>query len=239
MNEPSLGVPNRLRAVASLPQIPHPSQDTLDALKAAASAAGQSRDEATVRNSATYAIGTLERRTRDKDAALAGRARDDIREKLKSKNPAEVAAALSAIGNSGDRELMTDLRPHLSDTDVAIRRQAITALGSMPVDSDANAFGATFDAQSAPRLRALTAAEFADQARFSGTDPPAPVVADALSRLGKEPDASVRVQLIQLLGLVADTNANVRKALAGQYGAESDPSVQAAIGQFVSAGDLP
>jgi hypothetical protein len=239
MNEGRMTVPNRLRAVAALPQVPHPTVDTLVALETMSDSTSRARDEETVRSSATFAIGTLERATRDKDSVLSSRARDEIRAKMRSRDPDALTAALGAIGNTGDKDLLTDVKPHLADADVSVRRQAIEALGSMPPDSDADAFAPTFDAQSAPRLRGLTAQEFADQARLAGTPPPDAVVTAAIARLGKETDPTVRLQLVQLLGLAASSRSDVRAALSAQFGTETDPGVQSAIGEFVSGGDLP
>jgi hypothetical protein len=241
MNEDAMGVANRLRAVSALPDVPHPTHATLDALQAASVRTGptESSDDRTVRISATYAIGTLEKRARGRDVALAEEARDAIRAKLKTATKDDLGAALSAVGNSGDGELLADLEPHLASTDPLERREAIQALAAMPPDRDADEFAPTFDGESSPKLRAMLADGYAAQSRAAGVAPPDAVVSAAMTRLGTEGDPGVRVKLIDLLGLAAGARPDVRAALAAQFAAESDPRIQVAIGKYVPAEQLP
>ncbi len=232
---------NRARAAAALPDVPHPSRAALAALAdTARTAKAETKDETRlVRNSAVYALGTLEGRTRTKDTALADEALAEIRKRLgKVESVSDLAATLDAIGNSGNQDFIADLRPHLDAKDALVRTHAIQAMGHMDPEANKTAFRELIDGEQDPRVRGVIARTYADQARRADSLPPREVVQGALSVLGQEPDPRVRGQLIELIGPACASDPSAMQALAAQFKRETDPTLLKAIGRYVPADKL-
>jgi hypothetical protein len=232
---------NRARAAAALPDIPNPSHKTLEALtKTAREGLAENKDETQmVRNSATYALGALEQRTRVKDPALAKQALKELRGQLaKTKSPNELAAALDAVGNSGNAALISDLKPHLEAADALVRTHAIEAMANMDPQANKAEFKSLFAGEQDERIRGAIARTYADQARHADSVAPSEVVKSALDVLTTEPDARVRGLLIELVGPAAARDPRTMQALAEQFRRESDPILLRQIGRYVPADKL-
>lgn len=232
---------NRARAAAALPDIPNPSTKTVAALSSTArEALAESKDETQlVRNSASYALGALEQRTRTKDPLLAKQALKELRGQLGRVNsPNELAAALDAIGNSGNPALITDLKPHLAAKDTLVRTHAIEAMGHMDPETNKGVFRQLIEGEQDARVRSAIAKTYADQARRAEGVAPSEVVKGALDVLVREPDPQVRALLIDLVGPAAAKDPRAMQALAEQFRRESDPILLRQIGRYVPADKL-
>jgi HEAT repeat protein len=232
---------NRSRAAAALPDIPRPEPRTLDALRETArTAVAESPDETRlVRNSATFAIGTLEKRTRVAYPALAKQAVAELRSSLGSAQGDQAqAVALDAIGNSGNPELLTDVKPLLAAPEGLVRAHAVEAMGHMPPEANQDMFGPLIESEQDPRIRGTIAATFADQAKRADQPPPPIVIGSAIQQLGREQDPRVRGLLIDLIGPACAKDPQAMQALSSQFKRESDPMLLKLIGKWVPAGQL-
>jgi hypothetical protein len=232
---------NRARAAAALPDIPTPSQQTLTALATTArEAQAETKDDTQlVRNSATYAMGALEQRTRDKNPELAKQTVNEIRGQLGQVNsPSALTAALDAIGNSGNPDFIQDLKPHLDAKEPLIRAHAIEAMGHMDPQTNKDVFRELIDGEQDPRIRGSIARTYADQARRADSLPPPEVVRGALDVLVSEPDPGVRGLLIELVGSSCASDPSAMQALAAQFKRENDPMLLKLIGRYVPADKL-
>jgi hypothetical protein len=232
---------NRARAAAALPDVPNPSEGTLAALATTArEALAETKDETRlVRNSATYALGALELRTRSKNPELAKHALGEIRGQLeKVQSPNELAAALDAVANSGNSAFIADLKPHLDAKDALVRAHAIEAMGHMDPEANKSVFRGLIDAEQDPRIRGTIAQTYADQARRADSLAPSEVVRGALDVLVREPDPRVRGLLIDLVGPSCASDPRTMQALAEQFKRENDPLLLRQIGRYVPADKL-
>lgn len=234
-------VRNRARAAAALPDVPNPSPATLAALtETAREAQAQTKDETRlVRNSAVYALGALEGRTRSKNTLLADQTLATIRARLgKVESPSDLTATLDAIGNSGNSAFISDLKPHLEAQDALVRTHAIQAMGHMDPEANKSVFRELIDGEQDPKIRGAIAQTYADQARRADTVAPPEVVQGALAVLGREPDPRVRGQLIDLIGPSCASDPQAMQALAAQFKQETEPMLMKAIGRYVPANKL-
>ena len=232
---------NRARAAAALPDIPNPSRDTLLALaKTARDAQAETKGETRlVRNSATYALGALEQRTRAKNPELASQTLVEIRGQLeKVRGPSELTATLDAIGNSGNPAFIQDLKPHLEAKDALVRAHAIEAMGHMDPQANKGVFRDLIEGEQDPQIRSSIARTYADQARRADSLPPPEVVHGALDVLVLEPDPQVRGLLIDLIGPACASDPQAMQALAAQFKRESVPMLLRLIGRYVPADKL-
>lgn len=232
---------NRSRAAAALPDIPKPEPRTLDALRETArTAVAESPDETRlVRNSASFAIGTLERRTRVSYPALAKQAVAEMRSSLSTARGDQAqAVALDAIANSGNAELLTDVKPLLAAPEGLVRAHAIEAMGSMPPEANQDMFGPLIANEQDPRIRGTIAATYADQAKRADQPPPPLVVNGAIGQLGREQDPRVRGLLIDLIGPACAKSPQAMQALSNQFKHETDPMLLKLIGKWVPADQL-
>ena len=232
---------NRSRAAAALPDVPNPSPATLTALaETAREAQAETKDETRlVRNSAVYALGALEGRTRSKNTALADQTLATIRARLgKVESPSDLTATLDAIGNSGNADFIPDLKPHLEARDALVRTHAIQAMGHMDPEANKTVFRQLIVGEQDPKIRGAIAQTYADQARRADTVAPPEVVQGALAVLGREPDPRVRGQLIDLIGPACASDPQAMQALAAQFKQETEPMLMKAIGRYVPANKL-
>lgn len=243
LDDSTLQPANRMRAAAALPDIAHPDADTLAALNKLVNEGSRLKDVSDAQrleNAATFAIGTLERRQREKNPALATQARESIREHLREakKDPIKITAALDAIHNSGHPSFIPDLQPHFASDKTMVRKHAYEALKRMPVESTAPLFESLLGKESDPQQRAVLAVSFADQAREARVAPPQSVWNPAASKLSDERNALVRASYVHLIGMAAESSEGAVTALAEQYHKESDPRMLQAIGRYVPGDKL-
>lgn len=232
---------NRARAAAALPDVKNPSHETLAALASTArEAVAETKDETRlVRNSATYALGALEERTRGKNAGLSNEAVTEIRSRLdEAGDSSDLAATLDAIGNSGNSAFIEDLKPHLGAKDTLVRSHAIQAMGNMDPNTTKAEFRGLMSGEEDPSIRGTIARTYADQARHADSLAPTEVVHAAVDVLAQEADPRVRGQLIDLIGPSSASDPRVMQALARQFKHESDPVLMRAIGRYVPADKL-
>jgi HEAT repeat protein len=232
---------NRARAAAALPDIREPTVDTLQALsQTARGAVGESPDDTRlVRNAAGYAIGTLERRTRETNPALAERARSELQSSLsQARDVQQQAAALDAIANSGNNGLLRDVRPHLASQESLVRSHAIEAMGHMQPEANKDLFAGLIQNEPDAQLRGTIAATYAEQARRADQTSPKEVLDAALEQLGREADPRVKGLLIELIGPACSTYAYAQQSLGAQFQRETDPMLLKLIGKYVPADRL-
>lgn len=233
---------NRARAAAALPDVPKPGIETLDALAdTARTAKASNADETTlVRNAASYAIGTLEQRTRTAHPAVARQARAELQASLaRAQGDQQRAAALDAIGNSGASSLLEDIKPLMRSEEALVRSHAIQAMGHMDPAANQDLFKSLIANEKDPQIRGAIAVTYSEQAARSNQPPPNLVVDAAIEHLGAEPDPRVRGLLIELIG-PACKNADARAlpALAMQFQRETDPDLLRLIGKYVPGDKL-
>jgi HEAT repeat protein len=232
---------NRARAAAALPDIKHPSEATLQALKQTAQGAVGESPDATrlVRNAASYAMGTLERRTRELNPALAEQARTELRNTLaNARDVQQRAAALDAIANSGSATLLRDVRPLMNAQEPLVRAHAIESMGHMEPEANKDLFGALIANEPDPKIRGAIAATYAEQARRAERSSPSEVLDAAIEQLGREPDPRVKGLLIELIGPACSTNAVAQQSLGAHFQRETDPILLKLIGKYVPADRL-
>ena len=232
---------NRARAAAALPDVPRPTQQTLEALvDTARNAKAQTPDDARlVRNAAGYAIGTLEQRTRVANPALARAALAELRSGLSSaQGHAQQAAALDAIGNSGNAALLPDVQPLLAAEEGLVRAHAIQAMQHMDPKANQDMFKGLIAREPDAQIRGTIAVTYADQAKRANQPPPAPVVTAAIEQLSQESDPRVRGLLIELIGPAAASSSSAVAALAAQFHKETDPILLRLIGKYVPGNRL-
>jgi hypothetical protein len=244
LDDPNLQPENRMRAAVALPDIADPDESTLAALDRLAAYGGKLKDEANeqrLQNSATFALGTLENRMRNKKPELAKKARETILDHLRKAgdDPVEITAALDAIHNSGHPEFLDKLDPYFKSETELVRKHAYEALGRMPPDATAPLFESLLNGEADESQRALLAVTYADQARSARIAPPATVWGPAANRLPDERNPVVRASYVHLIGAAADSSPEAVAALADQYTKESDPRMLKAIGRYVPADKLP
>jgi hypothetical protein len=232
---------NRARAAAALPDIREPNAETLQALSAATrEAVGESPDDTRlVRNAAGYAIGTLERRTRDSQPQLAESARAELQNTLsRARDVQQQAAALDAIANSGHASLLRDVRPHLAAQEPLVRVHAIEAMGHMQPEANKELFASLIQNEQDPKLRGAIAATYAEQARRADQTTPREVLDAAVEQLGREADPRVKGLLVELIGPACATYAYAQQSLGAQFQRETDPMLLKLIGKYVPADQL-
>jgi hypothetical protein len=232
---------NRARAAAALPDIREPGPETLQALsQTARGAVGESPDDTRlVRNAAGYAIGTLERRTREAHPELAARARAELQSTLASaRDGQQQAAALDAIANSGHSSLLRDVRPHLGSQESLVRAHAIEAMGHMQPDTNKDLFASLIQNEPDAQLRGTIAATYAEQARRADQTSPKEVLDAALAQLSREADPRVKGLLIELIGPACSTYAYAQQSLGAHFHRETDPMLLKLIGKYVPADQL-
>ncbi len=232
---------NRSRAAAALPDISEPSIKTLQALtETARNAESESPDDTRlVRNSATFAIGTLEQRTRTSDPALAQQALATLRGTLSTASgDQQQVAALAAIGNSGNPALLTDVMPLLKANERLVRAHAVQAMGHMEPAANQDIFKGLIAREPDAQIRGTIAVTYADQAKRANQTPPLPVVDGAIAQLAQEPDPRVRGLLIELIGPACAGHPGALQALAQQFRRETDPILLRLIGKWVPGNQL-
>jgi len=232
---------NRARAAAALPDIKQPNLETLNALAQTAHAAvGESPDDTRlVRNAASYAMGTLERRTRESNPELADRAKSELQRTLSNaRDPQQQAAALDAIANSGNASLLRDVKPLMSSQEPLVRAHAIEAMGHMEPQANKDLFASLIQNEPDPKLRGAIAATYAEQARRAQQPSPREVLDAAVEQLGRESDPRVKGLLIELIGPACSTYAFAQQSLGAQFQRETDPMLLKLIGKYVPADRL-
>ena len=211
---------NRARAAAALPDIKQPNEAVLHALsQTAQGAVGDNPDDTRlVRNAASYAIGTLEQRTREANPELAEQSRSQLRTTLSNaRDPQQQAAALDAISNSGHASLLREVKPFMSSQESLVRAHAIEAMGHMEPQANKDLFASLIKNEPDARLRGAIAATYAEQARRAQQTSPREVLDAAVEQLGRESDPRVKGLLIELIGPACATYAYAQQSLGAQF----------------------
>ena len=230
---------DRMRAAVALADVPHPSQQAVDALVAQARARGGDTEAEDVSRSALLALGTLDHNTAASNPELAAEARQELGARLRAMPPpGEVMTDLDAVGNSGDESLVAAVEPYTDDPSPMVRAHA------------AGAFGRTVDAADEARLtawlvrepdrgvRRAIVATLAARVDAAGGGLSSNLLSTAISWLPQEPDAQVRGLLIPLLGGVAANVPEAKQALIDQFHREQQPELLELIGQYGSVEEL-
>jgi HEAT repeat protein len=232
---------NRARAAAALPDVPMPSDKTLQALlETSQNAVSDNKDNTQlVRNAAGYAIGTLEQRTRVSNPALAGAALEELRGSLSNARGDQAqAAALDAISNSGNAALLKDIKPLLDSPEGLVRAHAIESMAHMDPQANKHMFGELIANEPDAKIRGTIAVTYAEQAKIANQPAPSEVLDAAIAQLGRESDPHVKGLLIELIGPAANTQAYAQQALGAQFKRETDPMLLKLIGKWVPGNRL-
>ena len=227
---------NRARAAAALPDIPKPAAKTLEALRETAqTAVGEdAQNTRLVRNAANFAIGTLEQRTRVANPGLAQQALGELRSSLSSaRDDQQRAAALDAIGNSGNAALLSEVKPLLASSEALVRAHAVEAMEHMDPQSNKGLFRELIRNEPEARIRGTIAVTYAEQAKRANQPPPSEVLDAAIEQLSRETDPRVKGLLIELIGPACATYAYAEKSLGAQFQRETDPTLLKLIGKWV------
>lgn len=176
-------------------------------------------------------------------AAARAAAHEALRGDLRAGDAAVVVSAVEAVGNSGDPALLSLTAPLMADADRNLRAAAVHALRRRPpaeVEAAVRArVGVERDVFVLESLRSAlhNASIEADNAQLD------PTTASALAaRLAVEPDAAVRVALVDLLGACHTRNKRstaADEALAAHYTRETDARVRVRIGRYLPFNKLP
>lgn len=237
-----LSLENRSRAASALSDVPKPTRETVQALiEMSTTKVGEGNDAGIVANGATLALGHLDKRLRDaNDFGLATQIRDELARRLGEESPGlGLGDVLSAVGNSGDTDLLEAVKPYLTANETATRWKAAEAMRLMDPTKTASMFKSLLDGEEDWMARTALVTSYTEQAKTSGKPVLAEVVAVAAARLPLESSSRVRGQLIELLGLASTTDLVARKALIAHFANEKDPSLLLAIGRFIQAHELP
>jgi hypothetical protein len=230
---------DRMRAAVALADVPHPSQQAVDALATQARSRGGDVDAQDVSRSALLALGTLDRNTATSNPELAAKARQELGAALRAGPPPdEVMTTLDAVGNSGDGSLVGAVERYTDDPSPLVRAHA------------AGAFGRTVDAADEARLtawlvrepdrvvRRAIVATLAERVDAAGGGLSSNLLSTAISWLPQETDAQVRGLLIRLLGGVAAGVEAAKQALVDQFHRERQPELLELIGHYCSVDEL-
>ena len=155
-----------------------------------------------------------------------------------TENTAERTELLGAIGNSANEAYLDDLDSMFKFDEPMIRGAAAMAMRHMDPGKTAKLFGPLMDGEKDWIARGAIVESYYEQAQHSQEPPLDAVIDVAINSLGKEGTVKVRAQLIELLGLAANTNPAARKALAGHFSVEKNPDLLVLIGKFVQAFEL-
>jgi hypothetical protein len=230
---------DRMRAAVALADVPHPSQQAVDALVTEARARGGDAEGQDVARSALLALGTLDRNAAPTDPALAAQARRELDARLRGGPPAdEVLADLDAVGNAGDGALLADVEPYTHDPAAQVRAHAAEAYRRAEGAADEARLIAWLRAEPDAGVRRAILASLTERVEGAGGEESDALVAAAGQALATEPDPQARGLLIRLLGEAAASVPEAKQALIAQFHRESQPELLELIGRYCSVSDL-
>lgn len=220
---------DRARAASALSDVPTPTPEVGKALTAAA----KREDSRVVAGSSLRALGHYEERLAT-DPAQRAEVRTTLRESLaQASDGSRRVDSIDAIGNTGDRELVADLKGELAAPQPSTREHAIRAFRRMPADDARGPLLARLPIEPEPSAR-IAIVETLIAVGERGDDS----LAIGAGMLPTEPVAAVRAAIIKWLGGSIDRPA-VRTALAAWFPREPAAELQQLIGHYLPADSLP
>lgn len=230
---------NRMRAAAALPDIPKPSTKTAAALIEQARVHGGGIAEQQVASAALLALGALSHKTRRTQPEIAELVRRDLDERLRTTRAREeLAVALDAIGNTGDKSFVEAVRRYEKDDSEVVRAHAAQALRRMDLETSEPILSDWLGREEDPTVRRSIASALNEKLHEDQRAASEGTVTSAAARLAKEADAHARGELISLIGSAAASSAAAKEALVAQFHREKVTDLQVLIGRYVDAKDL-
>jgi len=230
---------DRMRAAVALADVPHPSQQAVDALVTQARERGGDVGGQDVARSALLALGTLGRNAATTDPTLAVQVRRELDGRLRGQPPAdEVLTDLDAVGNSGDGALLADVEPYTHDPAAQVRIHAAEAYRRGEDTREEARLLAWLRVEPDASVRRAIVASLTERVQVAGDGVADALVAATGQVLTSEPDPQVRGLLISLLGQVAASVPAAKQALIAQFHRESRPELLALIGRYCSVDEL-
>lgn len=242
LRDRQMGSMNRMRAAVALPDVPMPSQESVEGL-IGVSRTGRStgdKDEEMVAGTALRALGTVSRNVKNTQPGLARLALSEVRAELSAATEThQLTSALDAAGNSGDESLALELeRFHRHDSS-QVRSRAALAYRRMDARSSGPALSAWLrqEPDGTVRQSILEALLQISQAA-GGSAAPRDAVTTAAAQLASETNPRTRELLIQLLGTAVQSAPEARAALVAHFHREREPRLLILIGRYVSVEEL-
>ena len=237
---PDIEMDNRMRASCGLASTRNPSDLVIDALLSAPMGeySGADDDGRFFQRTALVHVGA---RANQRYGRLTEEHTERVRQRLNeaisnAEELNEKTAALAAIGNSGDRELLSELTPHLEDSEALVRRQTVRSLRFManPELDEVLITHSTSDEDVDVRMSATgTLSDRTRRRRIS--DAQAAAIGQSLAT---EQDGEVRSLQIGYLGRAVPYSTVAKEALVAHFREETRSRNLAYIGKFVSLHDL-
>ena len=220
---------DRARAAFALSDVPHPNQESADALAEAASAS----QPQVVSGTSVRALGHLTERARTLDPQMQQELQRTLsRELATARDDARSFDVVDAIGNSGDTHFLPALEERLADASPAMREHAARALRRMAPPQAMAPLLTRLEVETDPGVQIALVDTLAE---LRIREPEA--IALANQQLATQPAPAVRAALIRWLGAAAD-QPSARAALIAQFRRERVPQLQQLIGRYVSADEL-
>lgn len=232
----------RLRAIAALHSFDNPTDQTLNALLDLST---RTQDEETdaereARRTAVLGLGVLASEAEQKgNTELSQKAVEVLSDRVAStEDPDELAYELQSVGNSGNQALADDVAPLLESEDPALRAAATAAHRRMPPAATESWMPKRFSEETDHTVRRTMLDTYQEQVNRNLDTPSAEMIQMAASQLPVEANATIRGQLIRLLGGAVPSSTVAKEALIRHFPNEPKGELKRLIGMFVSASDL-
>jgi len=191
--DPVIGKKSRIMAMISLSNLQFPSSVTVETLLAMASDSDSLSDE--IAASSLITLGTVDHRLIGQGSELKDRVRDEMKSMMKksSDNEKDVMVILSAMGNAGDPEFISDIVPYLDSQNTGLRKSAVAALRNMNDDESMGILMDSLENDSDPNVREEAVRGISQR---NVTESSVSLVSDAVLR---EKDQSARYAMLKYL----------------------------------------
>ena len=231
---------NRQRAVVALAKFPNPSTDLVDSLRdLSMSLSVDSVEEASLRNSAIYAIGTLENVSRVEHPQVSRYAHSTLNQQLSDTNDVnELASVLIAVGNSGNAAHIESIDEFIRYDNEMIRAKAATALRKMDPQMTAHYYADFMRDESSLIVRISATRSFTEQIKSSNNSPPRTVITNAIESLANETNITLCLLLVRMIGTAVDIYPEARIALVRYFHHTKDTSIKELIGRYLGVDEL-
>ena len=229
---------DRSRAALAMAALPDADAATVAALVEAGKRQGKFAGAASgVGHSATLALGMLGHEQREKNPALAKMVRDHLRAANDTTDGGRAAEVLSAIGNTGDPELLDVLQARLGDSSEDLRAKAAAALRLVDPAESAGLVAAQLAAERDDRVLGRLAEAAAMAMLVHRKGPTDAVISASDAAMKRAQAATTRRALVQLLGAAGD-HAGAKAALRAAFLRGGDADTMRLIGMHMTADEL-
>jgi HEAT repeat protein len=238
IHDPEHTEDNRMQAMHALADVDKPLPESVDALIGMAKTFSlEANDENNLESTALLALGVVDRHQVGPDATakeLGKRATETLLDKLKGDlGTQERAVLIEALGNTGNPDVTPVIIDHFNDDSRMVRVSAARALSRMDAPADQAILDAVLH-ESVADTRDEIARAWAQKGGPAGSFD----YDQAVGMLAREPQETIRLSLVAVLGRQAATLPAVKAALAKQFAQETSAKVKYEIGKYLSAADI-